>query len=285
MHRANWDDLRFVIAVAETGSVSQAARRLGVNHATVLRRVSDFEQRHGTAIFEKTTRGYRVLTDKRDVIQAAKVAETAMTTVGQLAGGHNGELRGKTRVTSTDTFCQMVLPTIVADLQNRAEGLFIELISSNAHVDLALHQIDVAVRPTIELAADLEGESIATLGLAVYTSNRVSKAWLGLSGPLARSEGARWMADNVDPDQIVAASDSFFVLRDLAAVGCGQAILPCLIGDGDPRLLRAATRAPHFKVPLWVASHVNHAASARSRSLRAAFSQALFEKSDALLGE
>lgn len=284
MHRENWDDLRFVIAVAETGSVSQAARRLGVNHATVLRRVSDFEQRHGTAIFEKTTRGYRVLADKRDAIKAAKAAETAMTAVGELAGGHSGELRGKTRVTSTDTFCQMILPNIVADLQSRANELFIELISSNAHVDLALHQIDVAIRPSMELAAELEGEAVATLGFAVYSVGCGSKDWLGLSGPLARSQGARWMAENVDADQIVASSDSFFVLRDLAAVGCGQTILPCLIGDSDPRLSRTESSTPHFKVPIWVASHVNLPASARSRSLRAAFSEALIEKADVLLG-
>jgi len=284
MHNDNWDDLRFVIAVAETGSVSQAARRLGVNHATVLRRVSDFERRHGAAVFEKTTRGYRVLNDKRDVIKAAKSAESAMETVGQLAGGHFGELSGKTRVTSTDTFSQMVLPGIVGDLQRTSDGLFIELISSNAHLDLAAHRIDVAVRPSVELATDLEGEVVAILGFAVYTSDTATTNWLGLSGPLGRSVAGRWMAENIDRNQIVAASDSFFVLRELAASGCGNAVLPCIMGDCDTRLQRNDAAAPHFEVPIWVASHVDVSQSARSRSLRGAFAGALAEMAETLHG-
>ena len=50
MHSENWDDLRFVLAVAETGTVSGAARLLGVNHATVLRRVAAFETRHAALL-------------------------------------------------------------------------------------------------------------------------------------------------------------------------------------------------------------------------------------------
>lgn len=284
MHRDNWDDLRFVIAVAETGSVSQAARRLGVNHATVLRRVSDFESRHGTAVFEKTTRGYRVLTDKRDVIKAAKVAEAAMSAVGQLAGGNTGDLRGSTRVTSTDTIAQFVLPRIVAEIQKRSDGMFVEMISSNAHLDLAAHRIDVAVRPTIDLPADLEGEAVAMLGFAVYATNDETAPWLGLSGPLARSMAGRWMAENVAGDQIAATSDSFIVLRELVAAGCGKAILPCFLGDADRRLLRIDAGAPYFKVPIWVASHVDVSASVRSKALRAAFASRLTEISDALSG-
>ncbi|MCB2152823.1 MAG: LysR family transcriptional regulator, partial [Rhodobacteraceae bacterium] len=60
MQRDNWDDLRFVLAVAEEGSVSGAARRLGVNHATVLRRIAAFEEATGVEIFDKTARGYAV---------------------------------------------------------------------------------------------------------------------------------------------------------------------------------------------------------------------------------
>ena len=57
MHNDNWDDLKFVLSVAETGSVSGAARRLGVNHATVLRRISAFEDAHGAEVFERSQQG------------------------------------------------------------------------------------------------------------------------------------------------------------------------------------------------------------------------------------
>lgn len=284
MHKLNWDDLRYILAVAETGSVSQAARKLGVNHATVLRRVSDFERRHGAAIFEKTTRGYRVLADKRDVIKASKAAEDAIAMVEQLAGGHAGALRGKSRVTSTDTFCQVLLPGIVSKLQTQRTGLLIEIVSSNAHVDLARHRIDIAIRPALELGADLEGEIVADLGFAVYSAVPENLSWLGLSGSLARSVGARWVAENIADDQVVAEADSFHVLRELSAVGCGRAILPCFIGDSDTRLQRVKIGIPRLEVPIWVASHVDHSRSARIQLLRKAFVEALLEKKDILHG-
>ena len=284
MHKQNWDDLRFVLAVAETGSVSKAARRLGVNHATVLRRVADFEQRHGTSIFHKTRQGYRVLADKRDVIKAARAAESAMTTVGQLAGGHTGTLSGKLRVTSTDTFCQAVLPPMVSDLHRSSKGLFIELISANAHVDLALHQVDLAIRPALELPVGLVGDIIATLGLAVYSIDGAPQDWLALSGPLARSIGGRWMAENISANDIAGASDSFFVLRELVASGTGQAILPCFLGDPDPRMKRSQTCTEHFKVPIWAACHSDQSTSPQLRILRSTFAKAFEDMKVILLG-
>ncbi len=284
MHKPNWDDLRFVLAVAETGSVSQAARRLGVNHATVLRRVAEFEQRHGSTIFAKTTRGYRVLADKRDVIKAAKSAEAAITTVEHLAGGHAGALRGTTRVTSTDTFCQLVLPDIIVDLQRQSRDLRIEVLCSNAHVDLALHRIDVAIRPTPELSADLEGDTVAEMGFAVYATDKTVSGWLGLVGPLSRSLGARWMIDNVNTDQVVGSADSFLVLHKMAASGIGRTILPCVIGDADSRLQRLDTAMPHFKVPIWVASHINSSSSSRVRLLKGALTNALSRRVEELRG-
>ena len=72
MHSANWDNLRFVLSVAEHGSVSGAAKALGINHATVLRRVAAFEEAHGGPVFEKTATGYRVLPDHTRLLQGSK---------------------------------------------------------------------------------------------------------------------------------------------------------------------------------------------------------------------
>mgnify|MGYP000580855527 CR=1 FL=1 len=78
MHNDNWDDLRFVLAVAEAGTVSGAARVLGVNHATVLRRIAAFEERHGAPVFQRTQQGYVIRPDMLQVIEAAQEAGAAM---------------------------------------------------------------------------------------------------------------------------------------------------------------------------------------------------------------
>ena len=93
MHSANWDNLRFVLSVAEHGSVSGAAKALGINHATVLRRVAAFEEAHGGPVFEKTATGYRVLPDRARVIEAAREVANAVLSVERLMHGARAPVR------------------------------------------------------------------------------------------------------------------------------------------------------------------------------------------------
>lgn len=278
MHRDNWDDLRFVLAVAETGSVSAAARALGVNHATVLRRVSAFEERHGFLVFERTPAGYAVPRDRLRVIEAAREAEAAHLAVARLVAGARAPLAGAVRVTSTDTFCLAVLPRALMRLRDEAPELRIDLLCSNAHADLARIEADIAVRPALQLPEDLAGEAAAELGFAAYApaAGTATEAWLGLSGPLSRSKAvADWMKANVAPTALTGAADSFVILREMAAAGQGRALLPCVLGDGDPRLRRLEGQFPQVAVPVWVASHADLADAPRLAAVRARLAEAL----------
>ncbi|MEJ2029914.1 MAG: LysR family transcriptional regulator, partial [Maritimibacter sp.] len=73
---ADWDDIRFVLAVAREGTLSGAARLLGVNHATVLRRVNGFENRLGVTVFDRTARGYRLAPHRENLLNAMQDMET-----------------------------------------------------------------------------------------------------------------------------------------------------------------------------------------------------------------
>lgn len=255
MHNLNWDNLRFVLTVAEHGSVSAAARRLGVNHATVLRRVAAFESDHGGAVFEKTATGYRVLPDRARVIEAAREVENAVLSVERLMHGAMAPLRGVVRVSTTDSICQLILPPLVARLKSESSELKVDLLSSNNHLDFTRMQADISVRPTQTLPEDMAGETRSDLAFAAYSRSGAAKTWLGLSGPLARSAPAQWMATHVRQDQITTGADSFLVLRELALLGMGTAILPVFVGDTTAGLLRRPTAMPGISVPIWVGTH------------------------------
>ncbi|MBV1904240.1 MAG: LysR family transcriptional regulator [Marinosulfonomonas sp.] len=281
----NWDDMRFVLAVAEAGTVTAAARTLGVNHATVLRRVAAFEERYNIRIFDKTAKGYAIVDGRLRVIDAAREVETAIRSVAEVIQGTQAPLRGVVRVTSTDTFCHVVLPEMVATMQKSAQGLRIELLSSNAHLDLSRLHADITVRPAVALDPDLTGEVAAQLGFDVYAHpDADGDRWLGLSGAIARSVVAEWMAGAVAASAITGAGDSFVTLRELAAAGLGQAVLPCVLGDADPRLERRRGIMPPMPVDLWVASHVDLADVGRIRAARALLIEALAAKADWLAG-
>ncbi len=281
MHSDNWDDLRYVLAVAESGSVSAAARALGVNHATVLRRVAAFEERHGVGLFEKSARGYAIPPDRIKVIEAAREVENAMAAVERLMRGDAAPVAGKVRVTSTDTFCSTVLPGILAQIARKGPG--IELLTSNGHLDFARLHADITVRPTERLPEDLAGEKVSTLGFAVYTAPEAA-GWLGLKGRLAGSVAGTWMSENVDVDDIVASSDSFPTLLRFAEQGLGRALLPCILGDASPVLGRVPGGPSELAVPIWVASHVDLADAPRLRSVRAQIGRGLKDHDDALSG-
>jgi len=90
MKQMDWEDLRYVLAVADKGSLSGAARKLGVNHATVLRRVNAFEENMGIAVFDRTARGYRIAPRRRRVLDAMQaVEEAAQAVTGQQVTLHS----------------------------------------------------------------------------------------------------------------------------------------------------------------------------------------------------
>jgi len=268
MHNENWDDLRFVLAVAENGSVAAAARVLRVNHATVLRRIAAFEGRHGGAIFDRTVKGYSVPPDRARLIDAAREVELAVLAVERMIEGAQAPLEGIVRVTSVDSLSALVLPEILARIGRDAPGLRLELLSSNAHLDMGRMESDITVRPTAQLPEELTGVQVADLPFAVYGAPGATDTWLAPAGELGRAGPAKWIRDNVPAADISGGADSFLSLREMAAAGMGMAVLPRLVGEGDPRVRRRDGLMPAMSIPLWVATHADLATAPRIAVVR-----------------
>ncbi|MCB1333214.1 MAG: LysR family transcriptional regulator [Roseivivax sp.] len=270
MHNANWDDLRFVLAVAEAGSVAAAARDLGVNHATVLRRIAAWEEANGAEVFERSAHGYRLRPERAAVIEAARSAAQAMETVSRLVAGQGAGRQEMLRVTSVDTLCHTILAPGLKDWSRAAAPAHVALLCSNTRLDMARLHADLCVRPADSLSEDMTGTEVCQMGFAGYAAPGAAACWLAPTGALGRSAPARWMAATVEPAQIAAGADSFVVLRAMAEAGAGRTILPCILGDAAPGLVRIETDVPPMAVPLWVACHRDLADAPRLSALRRA---------------
>ncbi|MCK0148618.1 LysR family transcriptional regulator [Marivita sp. S6314] len=266
MHKLNWDDLRYVLAVAESGSVNAAAKALGVNHATVLRRITAFEEASGGPLFDRSPTGYKLRTDRAQVVEAARSAAQHVRKVEDLMRGTASGTGSVLRLTSTDSLCQTILARIFPSLSRRIAPDKLVYVQSNAHLDMAQLNADICVRPALTLPEDLQGQKIGQMGFAVYRKAGATgpAAWLGLDGMLSKSRPARWMDDKVDPADIASAADSFCALAQIAGAGSYRVILPCILGDGHPDLARDPS-APKvdFAVPIWVACYRDLASSHR----------------------
>ncbi|MEM7041217.1 MAG: LysR family transcriptional regulator [Pseudomonadota bacterium] len=276
-HRVNWDDLRFVLAVADHGSVASAARRLGVNHTTVLRRLHAFEEAKQIRLFERLATGYVLTAEGEQLIAAARSIDDTVAALERRIAGRELKLEGVIRVTTTDTFMISVLPPHLASFRQEHPRIAIELALTNSRLNLTKRDADVAIRPARELPAPLIGKRVADVGFAVYGAKTylenhpsdptaADHAWLGGDEMLANAPVAAWMHQHVRPAQIAFRADSFVALKQAAAAGLGLAALPCCLGDADLALVRLEAPIADLNIGLWVMTHQDLAASARIRA-------------------
>lgn len=110
MHRAiGWEDLQYILAVADNGSLANAARALKVNHTTVLRRINAFEEAHGLRLFERLPTGYTLTAGGEELLAAARAMRDVVTTLERKLAGQDLRIEGSLRLTTTDTLVASVL--------------------------------------------------------------------------------------------------------------------------------------------------------------------------------
>ncbi|WP_299694928.1 LysR family transcriptional regulator [uncultured Tateyamaria sp.] len=220
--------------------------------------------------------------DRQKVVDAAREVEAAVYSLERLIEGAQAPLRGTVRVTSTDTLCHGLLPKMLSGLAQKASDLRFELICSNTHLDLGRLDADLAVKPAIDLQDGLVGSMGAKLGFAVYGDRNLP--WLGMRGAIARSKPAQWLIEKVREKDFVSKADSFLTLREMVAAGVGKSILPCVLGDADPRLNKIENGMPDMSVGIWVACHPDMADVPRIRAVRNLLLDELAKRSDEFLG-
>lgn len=270
MHNENWDDLRFVLAVADTGTISAAARRLGVNHATVLRRVAAFEERYGAPLFARRSNGYTLLPERARVVEALRDVEGSVNAVARLMAGAETGLTGEVRITSTDTLCQSVLPNLLATLRLKAPDLNVHLISANAHLDLARLEADIAIRPALELPRGVRGSKAGVMRFGAFAlPGTEALPWLEPEGALGQSAPARWLQQNIPVAVRRSGADSYLVLAEMCRAGLGRALLPGFLVSEQDSLIPVPGPKPAIEVPVWVTSHVDLAEMPRLKATHA----------------
>jgi DNA-binding transcriptional LysR family regulator len=273
----NWDDLRLVLAVAQEGTLSGAARRLRVTHSTVFRRLGAIEEGLGVRLFERFRDGYSATPAGETMAAlAARFADDFVALERRLSGQ---DLRpsGTVRITTTDTICAMLMGHVPA-LRAAHPEILIEITVSNAIANLTRREADVAIRPTPEPPETLVGRRIANIAHAVYGSptclsrydggDPSNFEWVGLDDTLATTVIGRWMRENIRDAQIGLRVDSLPALKDAVCAGLGVALLPCYLGDEEVQLHRAAAAAgADVRSGLWLLTHSDLKRTARIRAV------------------
>lgn len=283
-----WDDFRFVLAVADAGSLHRAATALRVNRTTVLRRINAFERKHGVRLFERLPNQYTLTDAGHELLAAARGLENAIVSIERKLAGQDSRAEGLVRITTTDTLLASVLPAALAGFKQEHPGITLDVTTSNAFANLSKRDADVAIRPATEAPEFLVGRRIGAVAFAVYTattSSGLDERWLGPDDTLADTSVARWMRREMPSVRSDIRADSLVSLRELCAAGAGFAALPCYLGDSDARLTRVRAPIAEMTTALWVLTHPDLASTARVRLLMNHVSSALSRQRPLLEGQ
>lgn len=284
----DWDDLRLFLAVARAGSLSGAARSLGVTHSTVFRRIGAFESRLGVRLFDRLPGGYALTQAGEEMRDSVIRIEEEITALALKVAGQDQRPTGTIRITTTDLLAVGVLPRHIAAFRTEWPEIEIEVVVADTVLDLTRREADVALRIGNPAQETLVGRRVGRLGFAVYgAADRVlgdpaEGDWIGYGsahGPLVRNL-ARWWPGT----RQVYRTNSITAAHAAAKAGIGLAALPCVLADCDPTLTRAASLPEDFMLDLWLLIHEDLRQTARIRLFLDFMATALAADADLLEG-
>lgn len=292
MAALEWDDLRYVLAVAEAGSLAGAARELRVNHSTVLRRIAAFEQQLALRLFERLPTGYVLTPGGEELVAAARSISGTVTELERRIAGQDLRLSGTLRITATDTLMGSILPEILAEFGEAHPGIALEVAVSNLMLNLTKRDADVALRTADNPPATLVGRRVGKIAFAIYGApaylslhdhaDLAEHRWVGPDDTLGGTSVARWMQAKLPKSEIALRADSLLAMQQAAVAGLGLVALPCYLGDSVPALTCVRRPMPEMETALWILTHEDLRAAARIRAFTE-FAYGAFRKRRALL--
>ena len=294
MAALEWDDLRYVLAVADGGSLAAAARTLGVNHTTVLRRVNAFEKHLAVRLFERLPTGYVLTAGGEELIAAARHVNETVTALERKLAGQDMRLSGIVRVTTTDTLMGSILPEVLAEFRASYPGIQIEIAVSNVMFNMTKRDADIAIRPVKDPPDTLIGRRVAKLAFAIYGSAQylakhrandlAGHQWVGPDDSLASTSVAQWMRSKLSASDITLRANSLLALHRAVQAGLGLAALPCYLGDTTPDLVCVHRPIPEMETALWILTHEDLRHTARIRAFTEFAAQAFAHRRPLLEG-
>ena len=267
-----WELYRSFLAVLQEGSLSAAARALGLAQPTLGRHVEALEAALGLALFTRSQLGYaptEAALALQPAAQALATAAAALRRVASAQGGDGRQVKGTVRISASEIMGVEVLPPILAGLREQHPALVVELSLSNRLEDLLQREADIAVRMqrpqqdvlvarrigSIALGLHAREDYLARHGTPRTVEELAGHSLVGFDRETAFIRNLRRELGNVKREYFALRSDSD--LAQLAAIRAGFGIGFCQVGLArrDPRLKRVLARRLSVRLDTWVAMH------------------------------
>jgi DNA-binding transcriptional LysR family regulator len=294
----NWSFLKDFLAVGASGSLSQAARRLGVSQPTLTRRMAALEEALHAELFRRSPRGLELteagealLPPAREMEEAAKAAELAVS-------GRDLSLSGLVRITATEGLALEWLTPALARFREEQPQIDVEIIVRNTALNVLRREADIAIRLGRPSQAELVARRTGDLLLGLYASHEYIEAH-GVpeaSDDLTSHRGVAFdeadvftgaggfMERVLGGARIVYRANTLGAQRAAIRAGFGIGGQACFIADRDPNLVRVLP-GTEVRFEIWLVTHPGLRRSARIRAVYDFLSEQLAASAALLAGE
>jgi len=262
----DWDNLRYFLELSRSGTLAAAARRAGVEHTTVARRIQALEKQMGAALFAREAGGHRLTEAGRQLLPAVEAMETAVLGVERAVPDAGGGPTGVVRVGATEGFGTLILAPHLAYLTQRHPGLTIDLLALPRMLHLSRREADIVIsleRPTrgSVIVTKLTDYTLHLYGQREYLARRPlirtrddlrHHAFVSYVDDLLFTKELQFLDALHPPERFAFRSTSITAQYEAVRAGAGLAVLPAFIADRDPVLARVLSEEANFTRTFWM---------------------------------
>lgn len=252
MKNPNWDAYQIFLQVGRHGGLTAAASATNLSPATIGRRMLDFEQQVGRSLFLRSQSGYALTQDGCLLMEQLLEMEAAARKVESWQ--QHPSAPSIVRI-AAGTWISQLLSLNFADICTAGDDFRIDLRIAERRAALAHRESDIGIRAFKPEESNLAAIKVGEVAYAAYSSRGAGivqpERWIAVGKEDAISAYLRWPHEN-KADQLIVTVSRPHALLDLAAAGAGISVLPCFVGDADPRLQRLGDEIAVLRHTQWI---------------------------------
>jgi DNA-binding transcriptional LysR family regulator len=266
----DWNDLRYFLSVADHGSTLAAGRALRVSQTTVARRIAALEEALAMPLFEKRQAGYVLTTGGEELLGRARQVETAASGFEEASAALARDSSGTVRITTQEIFANTLLAPILRELHERHPEILIELDTQQELLELGEGEADIALRSTAqEPPAGTVGRRLCIDDWTLYCSREYAAshgvprnradlkqhAIIGGGGGKLWVHYEAWLRKLGLEDRVAMHHSTSTGLLSGVRSGFGLGVLPCIVADAEPDLVRCLPPRTDHGREMWLLTH------------------------------
>lgn len=265
----DWTQVQAFLAVAETGSLSAGARKLGVSQPTLGRHVRALEESLKIELFRRQPKGLTLTDLGEALLPAANAMREAAHQITLAAAGQDAQLEGTVRITASVMIANTIMPPVIADLRRLEPGIQIELVSSDSTENLIFQEADIALRMFEPRQQELVARKLGQVEMGIFAarayldrvgwpSNLAEALQLDLVGYDTHDRILTGMQERGIPakrSDFPVRCDDLLANWALVRAGCGVGFGLARNAVGDPALVRLLPEVALDALPAWLVTH------------------------------